>query len=68
MINEIKMPTNFEISYKQELIRKSIHLCSLSIPIAYSFLDKETALTILIPLTILAVSIDLAIKDRKSVV
>ncbi len=56
------MPTEFEISYKQELIRKAIHLCSLSIPIGYSFTDKETALTILIPLTVLIVSIDLAIK------
>lgn len=65
MINEINMPTNFEISYKQELIRKCIHLCSLSIPIAYSYLDKEMTLTILIPLTVLCVSIDLAIKIIK---
>lgn len=42
---------NVEQSYGVELVRKSIHLCSLSIPIAYYFLSKPTALTILIPIT-----------------
>jgi dolichol kinase len=56
------MANNFEISYKQELIRKGIHLCSLSIPIGYSLLDQTTALWILAPLTLLVVSVDLAIK------
>jgi len=46
------------IDYKSELLRKSIHFCSLSIPIVYYFLDKESALNILIPLTIFTVIID----------
>lgn len=46
------------IDYKSELLRKSIHFCSLSIPIIYYYLDKETALSILIPLTISTVIID----------
>jgi len=37
--------------FRVELIRKAIHLCSLSIPILYYSLSKWTALTILIPLT-----------------
>ena len=46
------------IDYKTELLRKSIHLCSLSISIVYYFVTKELALQILIPLTILAVVLD----------
>jgi len=46
------------IDYKSELLRKSIHFCSLSIPIIYYFLTKEAALTILIPITIISVIID----------
>jgi dolichol kinase len=46
------------IDYKSELLRKSIHFCSLSIPIIYYFIDKETALSILIPLTFITVIID----------
>lgn len=42
-----------ERSYAGELARKGIHLCSLSVPIAYSFMSKSTALTILVPLTLL---------------
>ncbi len=46
------------INFKGELLRKAIHLFSLSIPIIYSFISKKTALTILIPLTIISVTID----------
>ncbi len=46
------------INYKSELLRKSIHFCSLSIPIIYYFINKSTALSILIPLTLLSVVID----------
>lgn len=46
------------IDYKSELLRKSIHFCSLSIPIIYYFITKESALSILIPLTIVSVIID----------
>jgi dolichol kinase len=42
-----------ERSYAGELARKAIHLSSLSIPIVYLFISKSTALTILVPLTLL---------------
>ena len=51
---------NVEQSYSTELIRKAIHLCSLSIPIAYYFVSKSTALTILIPITLAFTLSDLA--------
>lgn len=36
-----------QISYSQEILRKSIHMMSLSIPIVYSQIDKETMLILL---------------------
>ncbi len=39
------------VSFKSELLRKSIHLTSLSIPIAYTMISKELALFIIIPMT-----------------
>lgn len=42
-----------ERSYAVEIVRKAIHLSSLSIPIVYSFISKSTALAILVPLTAL---------------
>ena len=47
------------VSFRNELLRKSIHLCSLSIPVAYVYLTRETMLTILVPLTVLTVGVDL---------
>lgn len=47
------------IDYQSEILRKAIHLCSLSIPVIYYFITRELALTILIPLTIFSLSIDL---------
>jgi dolichol kinase len=41
-----------------EFLRKAIHLGSLSIPIVYAYTDKTTALSILIPLTIFSIGID----------
>ncbi|MEK9136228.1 MAG: dolichol kinase [Bacteroidota bacterium] len=49
-----------ERSYAGELARKTIHLCSLSIPIIYSFITTSTALAILVPLTLLFGLTDLA--------
>jgi len=46
------------IDFKSELLRKSIHFCSLSIPIIYFFISKESALSILIPITLFTVIID----------
>jgi dolichol kinase len=47
------------ISYTQELLRKSIHLCSLSIPIIYSFITRELAIVLLGGLFALALALDL---------
>jgi len=49
-----------EESYSTELIRKGIHLSSLSIPVIYFFISRPAALTILIPLTLLFGLSDLA--------
>lgn len=46
------------IDYKSELLRKSIHFFSLSIPIIYNFISKDQALSILIPITLFSVLID----------
>ena len=47
------------IDYRAEVVRKSIHLCSLSIPIIYYFITRERALTLLLPVTILVLAVDL---------
>ncbi|MFA5806032.1 MAG: diacylglycerol/polyprenol kinase family protein [Melioribacteraceae bacterium] len=46
------------IDYKSEVLRKAIHLFSLSIPTIYYFITKELALNILIPLTIFSLLLD----------
>jgi len=51
---------NVEHSYGSELIRKGIHLSSLSIPIVYYFLSKAGALSILIPVTAVFLVADVA--------
>ncbi|MDT8324573.1 MAG: SEC59/DGK1/VTE5 family protein [Bacteroidota bacterium] len=43
------------VSFEFELMRKGIHMLSLSIPIGYYFMSRELALTILVPLTLLFV-------------
>jgi dolichol kinase len=48
------------IDYQSEVFRKAIHLCSLSIPVVYYFIPKELALTILIPLTIFSLILDIS--------
>lgn len=48
------------IDYKSEFIRKSIHLCSLSIPGIYFFISKSLALTLLVPLFVAFLAVDLA--------
>jgi dolichol kinase len=47
------------INYRDELVRKLIHLCSLSIPIVYYFIPRDNAVIILSILTFLALFIDL---------
>lgn len=58
MIVKMEIIDKGSINYRGELLRKAIHLCSLSIPIIYYFLTKEMALQILIPLTLFALIID----------
>jgi dolichol kinase len=48
------------INYKDELVRKLIHLCSLSIPIVYYFVSQKTAIIVLAILTFFAFMIDIA--------
>jgi dolichol kinase len=48
------------IDYKSEFFRKSIHLCSLSIPTIYFFISKQLALEILVPLFLGFFLVDLA--------
>ena len=57
------------IDYKSELLRKSIHLCSLSIPIVYNlpYVTKQFALSILIPLAVIAVLIDIGRHNFESI-
>ena len=50
---------NGTIDYKHELVRKSIHLCSLSIPIIYYYITRELALYILVPLAFFSLVFDL---------
>lgn len=50
---------NGTIHYRDELIRKLIHLFSLSIPVIYYFIPTSTAATILGILTFLALLMDL---------
>lgn len=47
------------IDYKAEIFRKSIHLCSLSIPIVYYFISREKALILLVPITLVFLVVDL---------
>jgi len=56
-----------EHEYSVEVIRKSVHLVSLSIPIVYYFVDKPMALTLVIPLMTVFLVIDLARYYNQSV-
>lgn len=51
---------NGTINYRDELVRKLIHLCSLSIPVIYYYIPRNTAIIILLILTVLAIFLDLA--------
>jgi len=48
-----------QISFTNEIIRKSIHLCSLSIPIVYYYVHRETALMLLVPIALFSIAIDM---------
>ncbi len=46
------------IEYKHELVRKAIHLFSLSIPIIYFFISKQLAIYLLVPITAACIIVD----------
>jgi dolichol kinase len=50
------------ISFVQEILRKSIHLASLCVPICYIFFRREHILMVLVPLMILIIAADIATK------
>ena len=47
-----------QISFTSELIRKCIHLASLTIPIVYFYVHREAALLFLVPATLFSIGID----------
>ncbi|NUN10655.1 MAG: dolichol kinase [Ignavibacteriaceae bacterium] len=47
------------INYRDELIRKMIHLCSLGIPIVYYFIPRNDAIIILSAMALFAITLDL---------
>jgi dolichol kinase len=53
-----KMQKQAEISYTNELLRKAIHLSSLSIPIMYGMLGKQIIFRLILISTILSVGLD----------
>ena len=55
-----------EIPYSQEILRKGVHLVSLSIPIIYIFVSEKFALSVLIPMAIIAVTLDLWSRKENS--
>lgn len=64
--SEAKSKPNKEIPYSQELLRKSVHLVSLCIPITYIFVEEKLALFVLIPLALIAVTLDLLSRKEDS--
>lgn len=56
----IQLEHNATIDYRYEVVRKAIHLLSLSIPVIYFFVSRETGLYLLLPITAVFVIIDLA--------
>jgi len=48
------------IHYRDEVVRKLIHLCSLSIPVIYYFITRNEAIIILSIFTFIALLIDLS--------
>lgn len=55
-----------DIPYSQEILRKTVHLFSLSIPVIYIFVSEIFALSVLIPMAIIAVTLDLLSRNEDS--
>jgi dolichol kinase len=51
---------NATIGYRYEIVRKGIHLFSLSIPVIYFFISRQLALYLLLPITVAFVAVDMA--------
>lgn len=51
---------NSSIHYRDEVIRKMIHLCSLSIPIVYFYIPRMPAILILASMALFALVVDLS--------
>ena len=58
------MSNNKEIPYEQELLRKGIHLLSLSLPITYSFITRDLALMIFIPMALISITLDILSRKK----
>ncbi len=56
MHTEIKQENT--VSFKNELLRKMIHISSAAIPLSYFFLSKQTVLSVLIPMLLLLLLIE----------
>jgi dolichol kinase len=59
-VNLKHLEQNATIDYRFEIVRKGIHLFSLSIPIIYFFISRQTALYLLLPITTVFIGIDTA--------
>lgn len=55
----IESMDSHNIEYRAEVARKSIHLTSLSIPVIYYFIERDVALSILVPITFAFLTVDL---------
>jgi dolichol kinase len=55
-----QLDQNATIEYRHEIVRKGIHLFSLSIPIIYFFISKQFALCLLLPVTAAFIIVDTA--------
>jgi dolichol kinase len=51
---------NATINYRYEIVRKGIHLFSLSIPTIYFFISQQLALCLLLPITAVFIGVDTA--------
>jgi dolichol kinase len=53
------IPPEPKLSFKGEFYRKLLHISSCTIPIGYYFLDKNIVLSILIPVTVLMLLVEI---------
>jgi len=56
-----------QVPFSVEIWRKLFHLVSLSIPVIYTFVSRQTAVIVLLIITIIAIIIDILIKKENIV-